>query len=383
VTVWKYVGNCSCIYRIVPSKVLNIWRSHGYVTSLMTWIDRFLDAAKRRGARPRTIQNYSEILRRITNHQQLNLETCSEQELLSFLDRSRETHKTSTYTVIVIVIKMALRFLGREDLAESFQCPKQKDPAATIKVLSPEEVEKLIREAPRLQDRLLVELFYETGARHGEIANLSIRDIQFDEYGAIIYLHGKTGSRRRRVYTCVADLREHINNHPLRDRPNAPLFISPTGVPYHNLYDTIYRRIKVLGKRILRKEIYPHEFRHTKATEDSRYFTDREMMALFGWKGPQMVGVYSHLSMRDVEDKDLVLHGLKRKEEILRPISQVVKCVCGQENAPIAVYCVGCGALLASAQMADLANVLSDPKFIQSLINSESFKDALRKALGE
>lgn len=33
--------------------------------------------------------------------------------------------------------------------------------------------------------------------------------------------------------------------------------------------------------------------------------------------------------------------------------------------------------------MADLAKVLSDPKFIQSLINSETFKDALRKALGE
>jgi mannitol/fructose-specific phosphotransferase system IIA component (Ntr-type) len=77
------------------------------------------------------------------------------------------------------------------------------------------------------------------------------------------------------------------------------------------------------------------------------------------------------------------LHGLKRKEEILRPISQVIKCVCGQENAPIALYCVGCGALLASEQMANLAKVLSDPKFIQSLISSESFKDALRKALGE
>jgi hypothetical protein len=33
--------------------------------------------------------------------------------------------------------------------------------------------------------------------------------------------------------------------------------------------------------------------------------------------------------------------------------------------------------------MADLARVLSDPKFIQSLINSESLKDALRKALEE
>lgn len=60
-----------------------------------------------------------------------------------------------------------------------------------------------------------------------------------------------------------------------------------------------------------------------------------------------MVGAYSHLSMRDVEDKDLVLHGLKTKEEILRPIMQIQKCgKCHADNAPIAVYCQECGAVL-------------------------------------
>lgn len=39
-----------------------------------------------------------------------------------------------------------------------------------------------------------------------------------------------------------------------------------------------------------------------------------------------MVGVYSHLSGRDVEDKDLVLHGLKSRDEILKPIMQARVC---------------------------------------------------------
>ena len=65
---------------------------------------------------------------------------------------------------------------------------------------------------------------------------------------------------------------------------------------------------------------------------------------LFGWKRPDMVGVYSHLSMRDVEDKDLVLHGMKRKEEVLRPLVKIQVCAeCSQENAPVAIYCVQCG----------------------------------------
>lgn len=277
---------------------------------------------------------------------------------------------------------MALRFLSRKDLAEAIEFPRQQDPAASIKILAAEEVERLIREAPVLQDRLLVQLFHETGARRGELANVRIRDIQFDEYGAIVWLDGKTGTRTRRVYACVPDLRGHINNHPQKMNPDAPLFFKPTGQPY--TYETLYRRIRKLGKRILGKDTHPHMFRHTKATEDSRHFTDREMMLLFGWKGPQMVSVYSHLSMRDVEDKDLVLHGLKSREEALRPLVQVPRCLtCGRENAPVAIYCVKCGGILMNEQIAGLEKILSDQSFVQRLFKSKSFQDSLREALRE
>jgi ribosomal protein L40E len=168
----------------------------------------------------------------------------------------------------------------------------------------------------------------------------------------------------------------------LRDKPNAPLFLKRAGEPY--VYGTFYRVVKRLGQRVLGKEIYPHMLRHTKATEDSRHFTDREMMSLFGWKGPQMVGLYSHLSMRDVEDKDLVLHGLKPREEVLRPLAQAQICSkCSQENAAIAIYCVKCGGILPNKQLAGLDRILAQPDFIKRLINTESFKDALRKALEE
>jgi ribosomal protein L40E len=122
-------------------------------------------------------------------------------------------------------------------------------------------------------------------------------------------------------------------------------------------------------ERSLGRPIHPHQFRHTRATEDCRYFTDREMMMLFGWKRPDMEGVYSHLSMRDVEDKDLVLHGLKRKEEVLRPLVKIQVCAeCSQENAPVAIYCVKCGAVLPNEELALLKKYLNDPPFIESVM---------------
>jgi Zn finger protein HypA/HybF involved in hydrogenase expression len=39
---------------------------------------------------------------------------------------------------------------------------------------------------------LIVELLWETGCRIGELTSLKVKDIQFDQYSAIVYLSGKT-----------------------------------------------------------------------------------------------------------------------------------------------------------------------------------------------
>jgi hypothetical protein len=63
--------------------------------------------------------------------------------------------------------------------------------------------------------------------------------------------------------------------------------------------------------------------------------------------GKRILGHPIHLSMKDVDDKDRVLHGFKSKEEILCPIMEIIKCPqCQRENAAIAMHCVKCGAVL-------------------------------------
>jgi integrase len=57
------------------------------------------------------------------------------------------------------------------------------------------------------------------------------------------------------------------------------------------------------------RRVFPHGFRHAAATRDARNFTDREMMLRYGWTNPAIVGVYAHISARDVDQKDLLLHG--------------------------------------------------------------------------
>ncbi len=137
---------------------------------------------------------------------------------------------------------------------------------------------------------------------------------------------------------------------------------------------------KVVTKVDCKKPIRPKMFRHSRATDDCQFFTDRQMMKLFGWKRPDMVAVYSHLTMKDVEDYDLMLHGLKRREEVLRPLVQVLKCpTCGEENAPVAVYCAKCGEVLGNQ---DFEKLMTDKKFMEEFVNHLTFQGALKKALG-
>ena len=330
------------------------------------WVDDFLASVERRGLRPKSISLYRTVLNLI-HRDGLDLETVGEKELLERLDRYRKSQSLKYYLLRVYLVKRALRFLGRSKLADSIPNPKPPDQAESIKIISPEDVAKLISQAPNLRDRLLIELLHETGARRGEIAGLRVKDVQFDEFGAILWLNGKTGTRRRRVYASVPDLRAYLNDHPRRADPESALFLRADGTAFTER--TLYGRVATLSKRSLGRTIHPHQFRHTRATEDCRYFTDREMMMLFGWKRPDMVGVYSHLSMRDVEDKDLVLHGMKRKEEVLRPLVKIQVCpACSQENAPVAIYCVKCGAVLPNEQLAVMKKLLSDPPFIESVM---------------
>jgi len=245
------------------------------------WTKDFLDSCARRGIRPKTAEWYEIMVRSMTNHYGLDLQNATESQILQGLDRIRGSNAITTYAAYVGFTKRALTFLHRKDIAENIQNPRKPDPATKIEheLLTIQEVEKLIRKAPTLFERLLLELLFELGAREGEIVHIKIRDVQFDEYSAILTLTGKTGTRKRRAFASVPDLRRYLNDHPRRDDGDSPLFLNKHGRPLTE--NRLYGTIRTLGFRILRKPIHPHQFRHLRATLDSKRYTDREMMMLF------------------------------------------------------------------------------------------------------
>ena len=204
---------------------------------------------------------------------------------------------------------------------------KSKDNKLPTDLLTKDEINSMVEAADNPRDKALILILYESACRVGEIANLRLKDITFDEYGAVIIVNGKTGMRRIRLIECVPEIVEWVNNHPNKvDRENY-LFVSFNDFGQGLCIRSMAYIVKLLAKYAgIKKRVHPHLFRHTRLTELAKDFTESELKVIAGWTGSStMAGVYVHLSGGDIEKKMLEKHGLLgNKDPVIEPCNQIL-----------------------------------------------------------
>ena len=254
-------------------------------------------------------------------------------------------------------------------------------------LLTEEEVFSIAKAADNPRDRALVLVLYETGCRIGEIMSLRLKNVQFDQYGAVLRVTGKTGDRRVRIISSAPALSAWVQIHALADNPEAPLWPPlSTNRKYHmNImeYQRVHKLLQVLGAKAgVRKRIYPHLFRHSRATALAGKLTEAQMKEYFGWvQASDMASVYVHLSGRDVDDALLALQGLKKPDTKTEELMKLRNCPrCQEKNSPIAKFCLRCGTpmeIQAAIQIEEQKELGDD--FINALRQNPKFRDMMYK----
>lgn len=235
-------------------------------------------------------------------------------------------------------------------------------------LLTREDIDALKDGCRNARDRAFIAVLYETGARIGELIDLTVGDIEDHDHGRKVVIDGKTGQRRLPLVESSPAINQWLNVHPnpVKDNPLwCQLRNANKQLTYHYIRQKMLERA---GKRAAEanpdlatetdatragdadpefyKPLNPHHFRHSRATFLATRFKEAQLCEWFGWvQGSTVPGKYVHLSGRDIDDAYNQLYGLQEEEETEDP--KIAKCPrCEELNEYEDYFCSRCGQAL-------------------------------------
>ena len=316
-------------------------------------------------------------------------------DIEGYILHRRETRKPKTVHNDIIDIRLFFNWLKPDN--DFFTVIKSRSPRNQLPVselLLQDDVKALLSSCQTQRDRALISILWDSAARVSEILDLNIGKVQFDKYGATVIVNGKTGMRKLRLINSVPDLQIWLNQHPDRDNHNAPLFVSTRkkGDAYPRLnIRTVQNKLKTIANTAgIKKNIHPHAFRHGRLTDLVKQgFKEMELRIIAGWGADSsMPATYIHLSGDDVEDKQLIVAGIKKEgdtDEIQDDIKPIMCPRCKTKNPHDAKYCSTCSMLL-DQLTAITEEIMKDEYISQTKIDPEEmrrFMDTITQIMKE
>lgn len=174
-----------------------------------------------------------------------------------------------------------------------------------------EASESDVDEAKAKRDYAIMELFYATGARISEVANLKLENINF-ESGQIKFFGKGMKERIVPIYniaaSALADYIENARGNLLRGNSSDICFIGNSGRPMSadSIRKMFYKKCEAAG---VSSEISPHAMRHTFATDVLDGGADlRSVQEMLGHASLSTTQIYTHLSAKKLKDVHAQAH---------------------------------------------------------------------------
>ena len=231
-------------------------------------IEAFISSKQIEGCSDRTIKYYKEIIDKFNDSFDKSIKKITTEEIRSYLSNYKEMSTCGSTTIDNIRRVLSSFFSWLEDEDYIIKSPirrihRIKTPTTVKEVLTDENLEKLRDECENIRDLSLIELLISTGMRVGELVNLNISNLNFEDRSCIVL--GK-GNKEREVYfdaKTKLHLKEYISK---RNDTNDALFVS-LREPHQRLsISGIELIVRNLGVNTNINKVHPHKFRRTLAT---------------------------------------------------------------------------------------------------------------------
>ena len=180
------------------------------------------------------------------------------------------------------------------------------------KLLTPNELGALIREARHPRARALLPVAYETACRKGELLGARMRDLSLGSEFSTLRVFGKTGQRTLPLVRSVPSLEAWLDVHP-DPSPGAPLFATVVSGEVRGMEKHTPNTLMTdLSERAGIRHTHPHMLRHTRLTELAAAGVGEYVLKSFaGWyPNSNMAARYIHFSGRTHIPAILRLEGI-------------------------------------------------------------------------
>ena len=232
------------------------------------YLDMFLTAKRIEGCSERTLEYYRSTIKMMLDKIKTPVRQMTTEMLRDYLSQYQEINNCGRVTIDNIRRNLSSFFSWLEEEDHILKSPirrihKIKTKKVVKEIISDENMEILRDGCNEMCDLAMIDLLASTGIRVGELVNLDIADLNFEERECIVY--GK-GDKERKVYF-DARTKLHIQKYmESRNDDNPALFVS-LNAPYQRLQISgVEIRLRELGKQFEICNIHPHKFRRTMAT---------------------------------------------------------------------------------------------------------------------
>lgn len=228
----------------------------------------FLASKHVEGCSERTIMYYHSTIDKMLNVVNKKIEFISTDDLRKYLADYKDNNNASKTTIDNVRRVLSSFFSWLEDEDYILKNPvrrirKIKTKKVVKEVISDENFEILRDSCSNVRDLAMIELLASTGIRVGELVNLNIDDVLFNERECVVL--GK-GDSERIVYF-DAKTKIHLLKYLENRTDNNPALFVSFKKPYKRLgINGVERRIRELGNGANIKKVHPHKFRRTMAT---------------------------------------------------------------------------------------------------------------------
>lgn len=257
---------------------------------------------KRQRYSENTIKTYISLFRDFLNYfPNLPAQKISKKEIEEYLDFlvNKKKVSPSTQNQCINSIKYYLeKVLGKEK-EYYYGIDRPRKGRSLPKVISEEEVIRMIRRTKNLKHQCVIALLYSGGLRRGELLNIRKEDIQLERQQ--IFIQAAKG-KKDRVVPLSNRMKGALKQYLSVYRPNYWLFEGPGRKQYSatSVSVIVKRAGKVAG---VAQTVTPHMLRHSFATHLMEQGTDtRFIQELLGHSSLKTTAIYEHVSSKNLQN---------------------------------------------------------------------------------